>query len=100
MYPLNEWEAFCEKLQEVPSAKQVRMLQRHFMSKAVEISIDKQGRILIPAKLREHASLEKNVVFVGNLNHVEIWDKDKWDEVCDMSADEIDESMESLGISI
>lgn len=100
LYPNSEWESFCATLQALPSNKQARTLQRHFMSKAMEIAIDKQGRILIPAKLREHAELTKNVVFVGNCNRVEVWDKDRWDEANDISIEEIDESMESLGISI
>ncbi len=100
LYPNSEWESFCAKLQALPSNKQARTLQRHLMSKAMEVSIDKQGRILIPQKLREHAELTKDIVFVGNGNRVELWDKSRWDETSDIPIEEIDESMESLGISI
>lgn len=43
--------------------------------------MDKQGRILIPAKLRDHAKLVKEVAFIGLLSKVEIWDKETWDNL-------------------
>ncbi len=47
-------------------------------SSACEVEPDKQGRILLPAELREYAALTKNVTIVGNRNHAEIWDTDIW----------------------
>ena len=47
-------------------------------STACEVEPDKQGRILLPAELREYAHLEKNVTIIGNRNHAEIWDTDTW----------------------
>lgn len=47
-------------------------------STACEVEPDKQGRILLPAELRQHAGLEKNVTIIGNRNHAEIWDTDTW----------------------
>lgn len=47
-------------------------------STACEVEPDKQGRILLPAGLRQHAGLEKNVTIIGNRNHAEIWDTDTW----------------------
>lgn len=48
-------------------------------STACEVEPDKQGRILLPAYLRDYAHLTKNVTIIGNRNHAEIWDTDTWD---------------------
>lgn len=101
LYPGSEWEDFAMKLKNLPSDANTRMLQRHFMSRAMEMTVDKQGRILIPAKLREYAALDKEVVFVGNINRVELWDKDQWDVVSEaMEHEEIQQSLENYNISI
>ena len=69
------------------------------LSGATECEIDKQGRFLIPANLREVAKLEKDAVIVGVGTRLEIWDKEIWQK-CDenISADEIAENMTMLGI--
>lgn len=101
LYPSAEWNTFAEKLQNLPSGANTRKLQRHFMSRAMEMNVDKQGRILIPAKLREHAALEKDVVFVGNINHVEVWNSSRWDEMSEsMDGEDVEKGLEELDISI
>ena len=47
-------------------------------STACEVTPDKQGRILLPAELREYAGLAKDVTIIGNRNHAEIWATDVW----------------------
>lgn len=79
-YPYSEWQIFVEKLKTLPGTKEARQLQRYFMAGAAACQPDKQGRILIPAKLRESAALDKEIVFVGVLNKIEIWNKDRWDK--------------------
>ena len=55
---------------------------------------------MIPGKLRDHANLEKEVVFVGVLGKIEIWSKDRWDANNDFGdVDAIAENMSDLGIS-
>ena len=49
------------------------------MASAVESEIDKQGRTLLPATLREKVNIEKNVMIVGMMGKIEIWDKELWD---------------------
>ena len=80
MYPMNKWEDFVNKLSSLPGGKQSRELQRYFLASAVESEIDKQGRTLIPAQLREKVNIEKNVMIVGMMGKIEIWDKILWDK--------------------
>ncbi|MFA5622924.1 MAG: division/cell wall cluster transcriptional repressor MraZ [Candidatus Dojkabacteria bacterium] len=60
--------------------KNIRDTSRFLVGGATEITIDKQGRFLIPDSLFEHAGLTKDVVFIGLVNWIEIWDRDKWEE--------------------
>ena len=100
LYPNAEWEEFVAQLKQLPGNRQARQLQRYFLAGAVNCEVDKQGRILIPAKLREHAKLEKEVVFVGVLGKIEIWSKDQWDANNDFGdVESIAENMSELGIS-
>lgn len=60
--------------------KNIRDTSRFLIGSAVEISIDKQGRFLIPDSLFDHAGLNKDVVFLGLINWIEVWDREKWDK--------------------
>ena len=93
----TEWTAFQEKLQKLPSLTnpEVRKFVRFFMAGASVVEVDKQGRILIPAVLREFAGLEKDVVLAGAGNRIEVWSSEKWaaanddeniEEICDMEG--------------
>ena len=78
-------------------------MTRFFLAGATVCEVDKQGRILIPAVLREFAGLEKDVVLVGVASRIEIWSKDRWTESISTYDDDMDEvaaNMESLGFSI
>ena len=55
-------------------------MQRFFFASAVEAELDKQGRIVIPANLLEHAGIDREVTVVGILDHLEIWDRAAWRE--------------------
>lgn len=101
LYPQEEWAAFVAKLQELPSNQNTRKIQRQFLSKAMEVVLDKQGRILVPALLRTSAALEKEVVFVGMMNRVEVWDKSRLEEQ-EMQEDEeaLEATMDELDISL
>ena len=99
-YPQTEWERFVEGLRKLPGTKEARQLQRHFMARAAEADVDKQGRFLIPAKLRELAGLTKDVVLVGAISKVEIWSKELWEQMdSDDNADEVAEHMAEYGLS-
>ncbi len=100
VYPEDEWSDFVQQLKGLPGTKEARKLQRYFMAGAAPCDVDKQGRILIPSKLRETAQLEKDVVFVGVMSKIEIWSKERWDENDDFeNVDEIAEHMSEFGLS-
>ncbi|MDD6448536.1 MAG: division/cell wall cluster transcriptional repressor MraZ [Lachnospiraceae bacterium] len=103
-YPQEEWQNIEKRFREVPlTTKDARKFSRFFFAGAAQMELDKQGRILIPATLRSFAGLEKDVVLVGVLDRVEIWDKSRWDEnnaYDDQDMDEIAEHMADLGLSI
>ncbi len=100
VYPNEAWAEFEEKLKALPLTvnKEARKFSRFFLAGATAVEIDKQGRVLIPATLREFAGLSKDVVFAGVLERIEVWDKDKWHEASvyeDM--DDIAEHMSEFG---
>ncbi len=100
VYPNEEWQTFVQQLKNLPGSKNARQLQRYFMAGAANCEVDKQGRILIPVKLREQAGLEKDVVFVGVLSKIEIWSKERWDGNNNYDTmDEVAEHMSELGLS-
>ena len=101
-YDNSEWEIFEKQLQSMLIGKKdTRNFARFFLARAAEVEVDKQGRILVPSKLREFAGLEKDVVMVGVGNRVEIWNKDTWEDTVSFDdMEEIAEKMADLGIGI
>ncbi len=97
VYSREEWAVMEEKISSMPLSKG-KNVQRFFFSNAAEIEADKQGRILIPAHLREYAGLEKDVMVIGAVNRAEIWDKERWNKLNDsFSEDMLTEAMDELG---
>ena len=75
VYPVSEFDRVAAKLREARErGARERQAARSFFTGAVEITPDKQGRVAIPAHLREYASLEREVIVAGNFDHLEIWD--------------------------
>lgn len=86
VYPLEEWNKLQEFVRTKPkSDKAIKYFRRRVIASAIEIEIDKQGRVLIPAALREDARINTNVVIVGQLESIEIWDREEWDNLSDPS---------------
>ena len=69
-----------EKIKTLPSmtGRRARALARLLFSWATECSMDKQGRILLPQNLRQHAGIKREVVIIGVSDRIEIWSKDRW----------------------
>ncbi|MDO5132014.1 MAG: division/cell wall cluster transcriptional repressor MraZ [Eubacteriales bacterium] len=80
VYDSAAWERFEQKLARLPyNTSQQRQIVRFFMSTAEMVEPDKQGRILIPQKLRAHAHIEKNVILMGVGARIEIWDPETFE---------------------
>ncbi len=99
VYPLEEWEKIEEKIKSLPMMKQeVKDFMRFFFSSATECEIDKQGRILIPPSHRERAGINKNVMLVGIMNKIEIWDAKTWEARNTQHGGKIGEALAELGL--
>lgn len=97
VYPLAEWQLFEEKLKEFSQLKkEAKSFLRYFYSGAMECTIDDHGRILIPPQFREHANLNKEIIFVGVMNRFEIWDKGIWEKEFATYKEKFDEISEAI----
>ncbi len=87
MYPLPDWEPIQQKLMGLSSFNpRIRDLQRRLIGYAEDVEMDAAGRVLVSSALREFASLEKNVVLVGQGNKFELWDKEQWEQVLERAS--------------
>ena len=102
LYTKTEWEKLAEKLATLPfSQSNSRAFSRLMLAGAMEVEIDKQGRVVLPEYLREFAGLKKNVVLAGLYNRAEIWDEAKWKAyktTTETNSNEIAEKMAELGV--
>lgn len=102
LYPLSEWETIEKKLKTLPFTKaDTRAFVRLFFSGASECEVDRQGRVLLPAKLREFARINRDVVIIGVSSRVEIWAKEEWDrfsQEAEQAYENIAESIVDLGL--
>lgn len=89
VYSKEDWEALVESINKMPQVKTAG-IQRFLFGSAFEVEPDKQGRVLIPAPLREYAELKTDIVIVGLEGRAEIWDKQRWDGFNDsLNMDEL-----------
>ncbi len=80
VFPADEWERRTGELRDRPlSDQQGRALARMFFGSAESASLDSQGRLLIPQRLRKLAGIGKEAVVVGVEDRMEIWDADAWE---------------------
>lgn len=102
VYPLKVWADLAGKLGTLPVGESAtRSFIRLMLAGAVDVEVDKQGRILIPDFLKNYAGLNKNVIVAGIYNRLEIWDEKKWQEYkkkAEKNTDEIAEQLGKLGV--
>ncbi len=103
-YTLPEWHKIETRiLSLVEKSESMRRFRRVFIGGAYECLCDKQVRILIPPSLRQYASLDKEIVVVGVLDHFEIWSRGAWDEEhlrmeADMKKEDVRNEIARLGL--
>lgn len=97
VYSMEEWTNLANSIKELPRSKR-RELEWFYFAGAIEVTPDKQGRIVITQNLREYASLDKDVMVVGLSDHAEIWDKQTWEaKFAQITPDFIEQKMDELG---
>ena len=98
VYTQKEWEVMSAKLANLPvSHGDARSFTRHLLASAMEIELDKLGRILLPDYLKVYGGLEKNVVICGLSNRLEIWDEQKWQQYSQNAEKGVEEIVSKLG---
>lgn len=96
VYSMEEWQRREERFKALPDSKS-RQLKRFFFASATVVEPDKQGRIVLPAVLREYAGLTRDVVVIGASDRAEIWNAERWKaDNSEVSSDQMAELMESL----
>lgn len=89
IYPIETWE---EKARELSAAitdpRLLRLVERRFFGMAHELELDAQGRIVIPAKFRQYASLNGEAMVIGARDRFEIWSVAGWDAYLSSNQDE------------
>ncbi len=79
IYPASKWEALAQAVEDLRDTRpEVRVLARNIFGSAVPCDFDRQGRVVIPAFLREYAGITNEIVIAGVNTRVEIWDRDAW----------------------
>jgi MraZ protein len=79
LYPLPDWEDIQQKIESLSSFnKTTRRIQRLLIGHATDLTLDSNGRILLPQALREYANITRKIVLVGQGKKFEIWDEDNW----------------------
>ncbi len=97
VYPTSEWVRLEQKMKQLPFTKRdSRAFSRLFFSGAMEVEADKQGRVLIPQNLREYAGIEKDVMFIGVSNRVEVWSEAAWKDYFGQANENYEELAEKL----
>lgn len=102
LYTKTEWEKLAEKLANLPiSQANSRAFSRLMLAGAMDVEVDKQGRIILPEYLRLFAGLSKEVIIAGLYNRLEIWDSEKWSSYkvqTEAESGSIAERMAELGV--
>jgi MraZ protein len=102
LFPKVQWDELAKKLAQLPMTDpNSRAFSRLMLAGAMEVEFDSQGRILLPAYLRDFAALKKNTVIAGLYNRLEIWDAKAWETYktkTEKESDTIAARMSDLGI--
>lgn len=102
IYTAKEWQKLVDKLANLPiSQAKSRAFSRLMLAGAMDVALDKQGRIILPDYLKQFAALSKQVVLAGLYNRLELWDEKTWSKyqrVSEKESNQISESLVDLGI--
>ncbi len=102
LFPKEEWGKLAEKLASLPLGQSnSRAFARLMLAGAMDVELDKQGRVVLPEYLRKYAGLSKASIVAGLYNRLEIWDEKKWEaykKKVEGDANAVAEALGELGI--
>jgi MraZ protein len=100
-FPMKAWRVIEGRIRSNPTFKRdMRDFLRLVYSSAEDVEIDPQGRILIPQALRQRAGITREVVILGVMDQIEIWDKARWEAKVSTapSSEELSAKLGELGV--
>ena len=93
----KDFENYIKKIQELPyNEKLTRDVVRVAMSSVSELIVEKQFRIQLPKEVIERYKISKELTIVGVIDHIEIWNRDKWVEYLALNEQQFDSNSENL----
>jgi len=98
LWSLEGFEEAADQMAADTSGRVSSGALRQFTADAFEISPDQQGRIVIPARLRDYAQLGPVVAIIGRINRAEIWDLQVWNALSDTQDAELNEAVKAIGL--
>lgn len=97
VYSLEEWQKMAEKIASLPvTQKNARSFSRLMLAGAMDLDLDRAGRINLPDYLKSYANINKKVVVCGMYNRLEIWPKENWEDFKNKMEDESEDVAENL----
>ena len=97
-YTLEEWQKVTQEVLNYPQTdSKVRAFNRIFIGSAIDCDIDRQGRMIIPANLREYAKIDKEIMIIGIISKLEIWSRELWLNYEGGAVDSYEDIAEHLG---
>ncbi len=101
IYPADQWQDIARQVRRLPSNhKDNRDYLRYMFAGAIDLSPDKQGRILLPANLRQYAKLDSDVIVIGLDEYMEVWNAEAWDKVELRVEEHAEEIAERIGVPL
>ena len=102
LYPIGKWQGIVNEVAKLPfTQKNARSFSRFILSGAMDLKIDKAGRIILPKYLADYAGIKSKVVVIGMNDRLEIWSENRWQsfkEEMEENSDEVAENLSSIGL--
>lgn len=98
VYPEQQWQDLQPRIEALPNInRKARLMQRLLLGYATPLEMDSNGRVLLPATLREYAGLDKKLMLVGQGKKLELWSEESWQSwINEAGGDELPEEVLAL----
>jgi len=97
LHSLAAWEDFESKISALPRLdRTINQFRRLHISRALDMDVDGSGRVRVAPELRAHAELSKEVLWVGMGSHIELWSKQRYDELTAMTPEQFSEFQDKV----